>query len=225
MIGIYKITSPTNKIYIGQSVNIQMRFYRYRKLQCKGQIKLYRSLLKHGHNSHKFEIIEECFESELHDKEIFYISLFNSTHFKTGLNCKEGGVNGRFTEETKKKMSESAKKRPPSAKGIKWSDESKSKLSKSKKGMTSSRKGCVVSIEQKELLRNYQLGIKQSDETKRKRVLSSKGKINCKKLIDEKTGVIYNSITDASELLGYKKTTLNAMLTGQSKNKTNLKYY
>ena len=27
MIGIYKITSPTNKIYVGQSSNIENRFY------------------------------------------------------------------------------------------------------------------------------------------------------------------------------------------------------
>ena len=29
MIGIYKITSPTNRVYIGQSVNIKKRFRSY----------------------------------------------------------------------------------------------------------------------------------------------------------------------------------------------------
>lgn len=33
-IGIYKITSPSNKIYIGQSTNITRRWDEYRKLQC-----------------------------------------------------------------------------------------------------------------------------------------------------------------------------------------------
>ena len=35
MIGIYKITSPTKRIYIGQSINIEKRFKSYEKLNCK----------------------------------------------------------------------------------------------------------------------------------------------------------------------------------------------
>ena len=46
MIGIYKITNPTNKIYIGQSIDIKKRFNQYKNLQCKGQKALYSSLLK-----------------------------------------------------------------------------------------------------------------------------------------------------------------------------------
>lgn len=33
MVGIYKITSPTNKIYIGQSKNIRKRFNNYQNLK------------------------------------------------------------------------------------------------------------------------------------------------------------------------------------------------
>jgi len=33
--GIYKITSPTNKVYIGQSTNILFRFRAYKRLNCK----------------------------------------------------------------------------------------------------------------------------------------------------------------------------------------------
>jgi hypothetical protein len=32
-IGIYKITSPTKRVYIGQSVNIERRFNTYEKLR------------------------------------------------------------------------------------------------------------------------------------------------------------------------------------------------
>ena len=35
-IGIYKITSPTRKIYIGQSINIEKRQSQYRNLNKKG---------------------------------------------------------------------------------------------------------------------------------------------------------------------------------------------
>ena len=48
MIGIYKITSPSGKIYIGQSKDIEKRFKAYKNLKCKGQPYIYRSLLKYG---------------------------------------------------------------------------------------------------------------------------------------------------------------------------------
>lgn len=37
LIGIYKITSPSNKVYIGQSTDLYSRFYIYKKLHCKKQ--------------------------------------------------------------------------------------------------------------------------------------------------------------------------------------------
>lgn len=53
-VGIYKITSPSNKIYIGQSTNLQYRFKQYSRIECKNQTKLYNSLLKHGSTNHRF---------------------------------------------------------------------------------------------------------------------------------------------------------------------------
>ena len=53
MIGIYKITSPTNKIYIGQSINIEKRFLNYNSINCKKQIRLYNSFKKYGFDKHK----------------------------------------------------------------------------------------------------------------------------------------------------------------------------
>ena len=38
MIGIYKITNPKGKIYIGQSINIENRFKVYKRYNCKGQV-------------------------------------------------------------------------------------------------------------------------------------------------------------------------------------------
>lgn len=39
-IGIYKIKSPSNRIYIGQSWDIDKRLNYYKRLLCKSQIKL-----------------------------------------------------------------------------------------------------------------------------------------------------------------------------------------
>jgi len=53
--GIYKITSPTGKIYIGQSVDIDRRFRCYVNLHhVKSQRKLHYSLLKHGAKFHQY---------------------------------------------------------------------------------------------------------------------------------------------------------------------------
>ena len=57
MVGIYKITNPSGKIYIGQSVNIDNRISSYKNLKCKNQTKLYRSLLKYTFENHIFEIL------------------------------------------------------------------------------------------------------------------------------------------------------------------------
>lgn len=59
IIGIYKITSPTNKVYIGQSININRRFKEYLNiLKSKGQTKLYHSFNKYKIENHTFEILE-----------------------------------------------------------------------------------------------------------------------------------------------------------------------
>ena len=107
MIGIYKITSPKGRVYIGQSNNIKRRFKEYSKLQnCKGQTKLYNSLLKYGVDNHSFEIIEECEEVLLNERERYYQDLFNVLEF--GLNCKlttTKDKTGKISKEHKEKLS------------------------------------------------------------------------------------------------------------------------
>lgn len=72
-IGIYKITNPKNKIYVGQSINIEKRFEDYKRIiRCKRQKKLYYSLLKYSPDSHIFEILEECEKKELNKRERYW---------------------------------------------------------------------------------------------------------------------------------------------------------
>jgi group I intron endonuclease len=108
MIGIYKITSPNNRIYIGQSIDINKRFNSYQKMYVKNkkQTKLYRSFLKYGVENHIFELVCECIESELNDNERYYQELFNC--LDNGLNCKLTKTNdksGKVSKETLNKMS------------------------------------------------------------------------------------------------------------------------
>jgi len=85
IVGIYKITSPSGKVYIGQSINIERRIKEYKNLYCKKQIKLYNSLVKYGFQNHQFEIIEECDDSILNEIETWWKLYFNSV--ENGLNC------------------------------------------------------------------------------------------------------------------------------------------
>lgn len=170
MIGIYKITSPTKKVYIGQSVNIERRFKEYEKLNCKGQTALYRSFLKHGIDKHKFEILCKCDVEELNDKERYYQEVF-SVIGKNGLNCvltKSTDRSGKLSEETKLKISES-KKGNKHFLGKKHSQESKLKMS-------AWQKGRKLSEEHIKKMSKAQIGNKHSEETKLKMSESHIGK-------------------------------------------------
>lgn len=82
--GIYKITNlVTNKVYIGQSVNIERRWAEHKARAFDSHnncfhLPLYRSIRKHGLNSFQFEILCRCSEEELNMKEAEYIQQYNS---------------------------------------------------------------------------------------------------------------------------------------------------
>jgi hypothetical protein len=121
--GIYKITSPNGRIYIGQSINIEQRFKKYFKLHCKQQLRLYSSLLKYGVENHTFEIIEECQQLKLNERERFWQDFYNCIN--GGLNLKlthTDGKSGAASEITKLRMSHarSGEKNPNYGKKCYW---------------------------------------------------------------------------------------------------------
>ena len=77
MIGIYKIENLINhKIYIGQSVHIERRW----KEHCfpSQNTVISQAIKKYGKENFSFQILEECSEKDLGEKEQFYIHKFNS---------------------------------------------------------------------------------------------------------------------------------------------------
>ena len=95
MIGIYKITNTiNNKVYIGLSSNIEERWKAHKKrykieTDKEYEKHLYRSFRKYGLDAFTFEIIEECPVEELADKEIYWISYYDS--YANGYNETPGG--------------------------------------------------------------------------------------------------------------------------------------
>ena len=120
MIGIYKITNPKGKIYIGQTIDFDRRVYQYKMLNCKEQPKLYNSLKKYGYDNHVVELIHQCQETNLTILERYYQELYKTVE-NDNLNCflvTTKDKTGRHTEETKRKMSESAKGKKKTAEHI-----------------------------------------------------------------------------------------------------------
>lgn len=103
---IYKITSPSGRIYIGQTHNYRKRINHYRRLLCKKQYMLYNSFKKYGFENHVFEILKECSTSELNNYERYYQELFDCV--KSGLNLclvRDNDRSGSMNDSTKKKLS------------------------------------------------------------------------------------------------------------------------
>ncbi len=209
LVGIYKITSPSGKVYIGQSWNIDIRFNAYRNARCKSQQKLYNSLLKYGHESHKFEIIDQLSESVsqdiMNEKEQYYIDYYRNQNIIL-LNIKEAGNRGKYlqprkrhTEDWKKACSEWLKKRKPSEKMM------------NRMIGNQLKKGIPVSSELKYKLsvlhtnNNYAKGIKHTEEQRNKKSVLMKSSLWAlpkKQILCLNNGVLYQSQREASISLG-----------------------
>jgi len=90
MIGIYKITNKlNNKIYIGQSNDIQRRFQEHKRAGRNSRIPVDIAIENYGKDNFQYEVLEECPVNELNTKEIYWIKKLNA--IKNGYNCSKGG--------------------------------------------------------------------------------------------------------------------------------------
>jgi group I intron endonuclease len=235
--GIYKITSPSGRIYVGQSIDVERRVKKYYQRLPKQQIKLYASFMKYGVDNHIFETLETCERSDLITREMYYISLFDSCN--NGLNCTIGGE-GFLSKELHpcygKPISEEHKKRISEAnKGKKHTEETKLLISNKNKGKNR------TDITKKKMGKS-QKGRKHTEESKIKMSISQKGlkkgrptphttgsnNNHAKKVICTETNKIWECVKDCwkENLLDILKyNTFTTMLSGKVKNKTKYKYY
>jgi group I intron endonuclease len=207
MIGIYKITSPSGRVYIGQSTNIKNRWLHYYSLDCIDQPKLYASLKKYGVEGHIFEIKEKCEIGKLNNRERYWQEFYNVV--EEGLNCKftkTDEKSGYLSEETKNKISKANKGKPSSMLGKTHSQETKMKMSESQKNRPQTLFGFFG---------------KHSEESKRKMSESRKGipAKNKREIVQkDKNGDFikeWESLTEAQNRLGIKG--IGNALTGRSK--------
>lgn len=237
MIGIYKITSPTNKVYIGQSVNIKKRWIYHKGLYCNDTPKLFLSFKKHGIDKHVFDIIETCLINELNTKERYWQEYYKSV--EKGLNCvytKTEDKSGKMSFETKAKISLANK-------GKIISDECKLKLRLHNLGKKQSKqtiekrvfklRGKNISKSQKMFLSESRLnnnnpffGKNHSEisKVKMREKLSGSKNYLYKPIINIETGIFYDTLTEASNTINWDKRKLWSHLSIYKKNNTSFRY-
>lgn len=185
MIGVYKITNPNGKIYIGQSINIDRRWKDYKHFyNCKNQTKLYNSLKKYGPEKHIFEVIEECSVKLIIERETFWKNYYRVLDVQS-LCCKIDGKGGYLSDETKRKIGKSNSKPKPLnfASGINHKLTGTKQTEQHKQNISKGNKGRIVSIETRQKLSESNIGKNAkpkgyitSEETKQKISESNRGK-------------------------------------------------
>ena len=117
---IYKIAFPSNKVYIGQTIErISIRISHHKTdAKLKRDItefspagsRIGNAIRKYGLETDWVEVIDTAKDiEELNNKEIYWIEYFNS--LESGYNIKPGGGNKNHSEETKIKIGNATKER------------------------------------------------------------------------------------------------------------------
>lgn len=154
-----------DKMYIGQSTDIEKRWYEHKKrLNRNNHINnnLQNDWNIYGEDNFKFEIIIECTIDELDELEISYIKKYNT--YENGYNYTIGGKGSygyKHSEETKELLREMRL-------GTTLTEETKEKLSKSHKGENNHLYGKNLTEETKKKISDSLKGNTHTEETKKK---------------------------------------------------------
>jgi len=187
--GIYKITSPSGKIYIGQSENVKYRIRKHIYESKTSNLPIHNAINKYGLDNLDIECIFKCdekFSKEtvkvLNDMEKYYIKFYNS--FYSGYNLTKGGDSTIQNEETKRKI------------GTENSNPSIETRNKIRESLLKSTRFSAESI-------------MRIEKAKTKRVAS----VNCDGNIIEE----FNSISEAAKSVGVSCSNISAHIAGKSK--------
>lgn len=142
--GIYCYENIINKKkYIGQSVNLAQRKRCFgKKYRYSGDL-FQNAINKYGAENFQYSVLVYCNPEELNHYEQLYISQFKTNDREYGYNCTSGGDSQYFrTEDTKKKISNA------------WSEERRKKQSESQSGEKNGNWGNKWNNEQKKRASN-----------------------------------------------------------------------
>lgn len=125
---IYKYTSPSDKVYIGQTTQEAVRMRQFRCITASyGGKAINNARAKYGPDSFQYVVLEnlvaddkEALQVLLNKRESYYITLYKSNNPKYGYNETAGGQNAanygmlgkQHTQETKDKIAELNRNNP-----------------------------------------------------------------------------------------------------------------
>lgn len=221
--GIYMLTSPSGKSYIGKSIDLKKRLNIYKLNLCYNQPYILSSLKKYGFDNFIVEILYETnikykhIDNLLNVLEKYFIKKYDT--FNNGYNLTKGGegTSGRIvTEKSKEKYRETHKKNYIKENhpwfGKNHSEETKIKIGLKSIGRDNGQKGKI-----------------KTDEEKYKDIINQKTR---KKIIqkDLDGNIINNfeSIRQASKLTSISRTYIikrcNGIVTKYNKHKFTFEY-
>lgn len=104
---IYKLTSPSNKIYIGQSINLRRRFYSYTSCDIKNGAKIGNAIRKYGFENFQVDVL---FDIKPSNRSIIILNMMEKYFIKKydcvfcGYNSRDGGENSLHSMDSILKM-------------------------------------------------------------------------------------------------------------------------
>ena len=209
---IYKIESPTRNVYIGQTYFFLKRMADHKnKITTKRKDFIVSSIRKHGFHNHKIDIVcslpKDIDQEILNTYEQFYMDRYRECGFNM-MNCRDASSRGKFTEETRKKMSLAqmgnknnlGKKRP-------MSEEWKKNIGHGNRGKKNHTEKYKLVLSERMKGNSYTKGM----EIMKTRKQISQYSINGEFIKD------WNGVNFAADSLGFGRTNLTNCLTGLSK--------
>ena len=189
---IYKITNTkNNKVYIGQTTRTIVERYEEHLNHASNSVNrhLYDAMNHYGAESFIVESLEECEDTKLSDREIYWINHYNSNDGSFGYNMTSGGEGGNtyasLSEVCKQRRNaaiasklsgkpqskELVEKRVAKLRGQKRTEEQRQRFSEAQKKRDASTfaRGFTVPQERRDKISQTLTGQVQSEETKLKR--------------------------------------------------------
>lgn len=217
--GIYCFTNLINgRQYVGASNNIKRRYSEHISPKRRNiPFAIYKAFKKYGIENFKFEVLEIVEDlSILFEKEIAWIDIL-----KPRYNQNKGGL-GNLGMQVKESVKSVLREKAKAQWNSKTEEEKKMHI---KNNLTGPKEGYVMPEEQKQKLRELQIGKKWTEATREKvseaQKISMKGNRNGNKKVSSMiNGVVvktYNSLVEASKDINRHPSTITGVLKGKRK--------